>query len=185
LAGSPRQIASDGVIAIPAPKPFNDFPLGIDALGDKHMRTAAPEETGAALDRSEARMRRALGLDAQRRGPEPSRKPEQKRPVPAQRAFDQPSPNRRPRRFVQDGDVPVVLIHGQANPASDAAASPANRVEAAEAATKAAQLALADAERLLQGMRKTVHDLETKLGHAELARSEAKRLRQPGGMSKV
>ncbi|WP_264715573.1 hypothetical protein [Limobrevibacterium gyesilva] len=55
-----------------------------------------------------------------------------------------------------------------------AAASPANRVEVAEAALKAEREARERAERSLQEAQAAIHDLRTKLGHAVLARDEAR-----------
>jgi hypothetical protein len=77
------------------------------------------------------------------------------------------------RRFVAEGEVPVV--HGRLTRRDESAmpAAPAtNRVEAAEAAARAEREARDKAERLLAEAQAAVHDLQTRLGHAQLAVSE-------------
>lgn len=99
----------------------------------------------------EARMRHALGLHddgAYRR--------------PAQRREHEA----RGRRFVKDGEVPVVVLNGPREAPPPAAAAPANRMAEVEEALKAERLAH---ERAQAG----VERLETKLAHAEMAHAEA------------
>ncbi len=110
-------------------------------------------------------MRRALGLEGEQ--PRPSVAP----PV-AERV---PLLNRPKRRFVADGEIPVV--HGRLQRRDEASgpqatASP-NRVEAAEAAARFERDAREKAERSLAEAQATIHDLQTRLGHAQLAATEA------------
>lgn len=89
-------------------------------------------------------------------------------------SFDRPR-----RRFVQDGEVPVTVIHPRPRQGLDAlgppraGASPLERAEAAEAALGTERAAREQAERLLREAQATILDLRTKQGHAELARVEA------------
>ena len=77
--------------------------------GDAARATALAEDS-AQSDRAEARMRLALGLQTEKQSPDPKQRPEQRRPASMQRA-PEPGPSNRRYRFVQDGDVPVVLRH--------------------------------------------------------------------------
>jgi len=104
----------------------------------------------------EARMRRALGLD---RASSEGR--------PQQRDAD-----RRTRRFVKDGDIPVVFV---TTPRDKGTGTPisVNRIAAAEIALKAERAAREQAERSLHEAQATIQQLQTKLGHADLAHREA------------
>jgi hypothetical protein len=83
--------------------------------------------------------------------------------------------NRPKRRFVADGEIPVV--HGRLQRRDEhggAQATPApNRVEAAEAAARLEREAREKAERSLAEAQATIHDLQTRLGHAQLAATES------------
>ena len=89
-------------------------------------------------------------------------------------SFDRPR-----RRFVQDGEVPVTVIHPRPRQGLDslgptrAGASPQERAESAEAVLATERAAREHAERLLREAQATILDLRTKQGHAELARAEA------------
>jgi hypothetical protein len=84
------------------------------------------------------------------------------------------------RRFVQDGDIPVTVlrrepaheapVHRGAAPAALPTSSRLQRTEAALAAETAAR---EKAERALLEVQAHARDLQTKIGHAELARTEA------------
>ena len=125
-------------------------------------------------------MRRALGLDGEGRLRPPPERTEQPQP----RNMERFTLGGHKRRFVQDGEVPVMLVHGltagrrsehaDSNPARTAtAAAPTNRLEVAETAL-AAEIASRDrAEKALVEAQAVIHDLRTKLGHADLARQEA------------
>lgn len=125
-------------------------------------------------------MRRALGLD----GEQLRSRPAQERLDSPQRPTDRFSTPGHKRRFVHDGEVPVTLVHGLVSSRRDHAdanggargganAQPTNRLEVAEAALAAEILTRERVERSLQDAQAVVHDLQTKLGHAELARQEA------------
>ena len=114
-------------------------------------------------------MRRALGLTgdrAVRSSPPRTERPQAGPPGrPAGR-----SPADRPRhRFVQDGAVPVTILNRHHPDEADG--SPASRT-AIEAALRDERAARDRAERSLQEALATVRDLQTKLGHAELAYRE-------------
>jgi hypothetical protein len=132
------------------------------------------------MQAAEARMRRALGLD----GEQLRARPAQERVDSPQRPTDRFSTPGHKRRFVHDGEVPVTLVHGLVSSRRDHAdgnggargganAQPTNRLEVAEAALAAEIATRERAERISQEAQAAVHDLQTKLGHAELARQEA------------
>jgi hypothetical protein len=131
----------------------------------------APAESQLSLDTSqleaaEARMRRALGLNGVPRthhGPPAADHPEA---AARQRKFT-PGPHR--RRFAQDGDIPTTFLRRDTGEEGQAP----SRLEAAEAALTHETTARERAERALQEAQAHIHDLQTKLGHAELARQEA------------
>lgn len=109
-----------------------------------------PDELG--LQDTEAQMRRALGLD---------REPEH--PRPADSALE-PHPHR--RRFVRDGEVPVVIVRNANVAAKDQLQAARNEMRSLAAAKERA-------ERLLVEAQGQIRDLQTKLGHERLARDEA------------
>ncbi len=123
---------------------------------------------------AEERMRRALGLANDRAGRSGQPRPEHSPPKPsAHLPIRGPSAPRPRHRFVQDGDVPVALVGRQRPADADlSAAAPTSR-GATEAALLQERAARERAERSLQEALATVRDLQTKLGHAELARREA------------
>lgn len=111
-------------------------------------------------------MRRALGLEGEQPRPPVAPPPVERVPVLL---------NRPKRRFVADGEIPVV--HGRLQRRDEvggpqATPSP-NRVEAAEATARFERDAREKAERLLAEAQAAVHDLQTRLGHAQLAATEA------------
>ena len=109
-------------------------------------------------------MRKALGLKdpALQRKPKPERADQGHRPAGRSALVTQR------RRFVQDGDVPVTLVRRE--PPTDLSRSRLQQVEAQLAAETAAR---AQAERALAEALSQTRDLQTKLGHAELAKNEA------------
>jgi hypothetical protein len=111
----------------------------------------------AALSNEEARMRQALGLQDGGPGPRP----------PQRRDAEHGG-----RRFVKDGEVPVVVLNGARERGADAT-GPMNRVAAAEAALRNERAARERAERSLQEAVANVQALQTRLAHAELAHREA------------
>lgn len=127
-------------------------------------------EQPAHMQDVEAQMRRALGLFGG--GPGGPRKPDQERPAPspAPRQADRfTGGHAHKRRFVQDGEVPVTVLHGRRDHPADA---PQNRLEAAEAALNHERALREKAERALAEANAAIHDVQTKLGHANLAQAE-------------
>jgi hypothetical protein len=115
---------------------------------------------------SEQDMRRALGLD---RG-------HPQRGWPTQQPFD-----RQKRRFVRDGEVPVVLLNAhrdQTMHGGDFHVAPgtplSNRIMIAESAAKAEREARELAERRLIEAQAMLRDMQTKLGHTALALDETR-----------
>ncbi len=118
----------------------------------------------------EERMRRALGLTGDGASRSNPPQPERPRPGPQSRPASR-SPADKPRhRFVPDGAVPVTIV-GRHRP--DEADGPSASRAALDAALQDERVARARAERALQEALATVRDLQTKLGHAELAHREA------------
>lgn len=132
----------------------------------------SPQSTDhSEYDDTEAKVRRALGLDGVGSGPG--------HPTHAARPAERFATDRPKSRFVQDGDVPIVMIrrdNGQhaADPRLAMGGSPAIRLEAAEKALKAERHARETAERSLAEAQAAIRDLQTKLGHAVLVRDEAR-----------
>jgi DNA repair exonuclease SbcCD ATPase subunit len=108
----------------------------------------------------EARMRHALGLREEGAVP--------RSPVPQRRDHEG-----RGRRFVKDGEVPVVVLNGSARESPAGAAPPTSRIVALEAALKAERQAHERAEHALREAQAGIGRLETKLAHAEMAHAEA------------
>jgi hypothetical protein len=124
-----------------------------------------PAGDASPLQDVEAQMRRALGLYGASRRQEAERAAAPKPPRQAER-FGAGGPR---RRFAQDGEVPVTVLHGRRDHPVDA---PVNRLEAAETAAAAERAAREQADRALAEAQATIHDLQTKLGHASLAQTE-------------
>ena len=103
-------------------------------------------------------MRQALGL----RDDGGSARPMQRR-----------EPDTRGRRFVKDGEVPVVMLSAAKDTGAAAQPSAQNRVATAEAALRAERVAHERTEQALKDALSAVERLETKLAHAELAHGEA------------
>lgn len=129
-------------------------------------RETAPLGEASHMQDVEAQMRKALGLFGAPRRQEQER-PNQA-PPPRQTGGFTPS-NGHKRRFVQDGEVPVTVLHGRRDHPADA---PTNRLEAAESVAAAEHAARERAERALAEANATIHDLQTKLGHASLTQAE-------------
>jgi hypothetical protein len=106
-------------------------------------------------DLLEARMRAALHLD---RPASSTTSPSPPRHTPAGR-----------HRFVQDGEVPVVVVNPrQQRPETEQAAL--NALEGSLARERATRQA---ADTALEQARVTIHQLQTRLAHAEMAQREA------------
>jgi hypothetical protein len=124
-----------------------------------------PSGDASPLQDVEAQMRRALGLYGVPRRQEAERAAAPK----PQRPADRFGAGGQRRRFAQDGEVPVTVLHGRRDHPADA---PVNRLEAAETAVAAERAVREQAERALAEAQATIHDLQTKLGHASLAQAE-------------
>ncbi len=111
-------------------------------------------------------MRRALGLQA---GPGVNPRPRQ---------MDRFSQEPRKRVFSRDGDVPVTIVNSRAKQEGNAllarplSLDPAPRHEELAQALAAERAKREQAERSLRDAQTTIHDLQTKLGHAQLALDE-------------
>jgi hypothetical protein len=121
---------------------------------------AESESDDLQLRATEAQMRHALGLDGNRS---------------PQTAGNHPSPlsnslHPQKRRFVRDGEVPVTVIHRDHHLDGE---SGVNQLDAARQALRSETTAKERAERSLEGMQTTIHDLRTKLAHERLAKDEA------------
>jgi hypothetical protein len=132
---------------------------------------AAPAGEPTPMEDTEAQMRRALGLygdgSRQRIDPERSDGP--------QRSMDRFAPGGHRRRFVQDGDVPVTIVRRDAPDNRPAALVPPSqsRLQRTEAALAVETAARDRAERALADAQTIIRDLQTKIGHADLAKNEA------------
>jgi hypothetical protein len=135
-------------------------------------------ETAASPEQmQEARIRRAWGLD----GDAPRmRLPERAESQPTARPVERLTPSVHKRRFVQDGEVPVTLVHGLTGARREhheagaaRVAAPTNRLEVAETALAAEISSREKAEKALTEAQAMVQQLQTKLGHADLARQDA------------
>ncbi len=118
----------------------------------------------------EERMRRALGLTGNRAGRSSPAQTERPQAGPPHRPAGRSSADKPRHRFVPDGAVPGTVISRHRPDEADG--PPTNRA-AIEAALRDERAARERAERSLQEALATVRDLQTKLGHAELARWEA------------
>jgi len=150
--------------------------LRLDTFHEKmeHPPESAVPSEPSHLDDAEAQMRRALGLNGGFNRP----KPEPERAEPAQRSAERFGFNSHRRRFVQDGDIPVTVVRrdGPAEHSGPRATTPApasNRLQRIEGQLAVEAAARATAERALAEAQAAVRDLQTKLGHAELAKHEA------------
>jgi hypothetical protein len=119
------------------------------------------EASQPPMDDVEAQMRRALGLfggGLKARAEQPHREPGHVRNI---------SPMK--RRFVQEGEVPVTVVRRD----PDAGSPSASPLQLAETALANEVSARKNVERLLADTQAQIRDLQTKIGHAELARAEA------------
>jgi hypothetical protein len=154
-----------------------DIPTG-ESQQDRLSRPPnqdTPAEAGSN-DEAESQMRRALGLLG-----EPSRhRPEADRLEQPSRSGGGFGGGFHRRRFVQDGDIPVTVLrrepghegqpHRVIAPVNVPTSSRLQRTETALAVETAAR---EKAERSLNETYAVVKDLQTKIGHAELAKNEA------------
>lgn len=138
-----------------------------DPADQPDMPTGGFSDPG--LDESELRARRALGLG----------RPD----APKARGWSNNDAQRRPAtpahhksRFVQDGEVPVVVVSnrpGRPDSNGALAGNDRSRIADAEAALQRERAVREQVERELATSQNHVRDLQTRLAHAELARDEA------------
>lgn len=122
-------------------------------------------------------MRRALGLTGDRTVRSSPLQIKRPQAGPPGQSAGRSSADKSRHRFVQDGAVPVTSINRHRPDEADGlSASHA----ALEATLQDERIARAKAERSLQEALTTVHDLQTKLGHAKLAHREALAMAQAG-----
>jgi hypothetical protein len=79
--------------------------------------------------------------------------------------------DRRARRFVRDGEVPVVVLN-RAREVGGTQAVPTNRLALAENALRSERAARERAERALHEAQANIQHLQTQIGHATLAHAE-------------
>jgi hypothetical protein len=157
--------------------------LHIETLGGENQQEKLnrPSDTAAAsdagpIDEAESQMRKALGL----LGEGKRHRPDLERGEQQHRGGDRFSGGLHRRRFVQDGDIPVTVLrrdqgHDLPTHRGGAATVPptSSRLQRTEAALAAETAAREKAERSLADVQALARDLQTKIGHAELAKSEA------------
>jgi hypothetical protein len=142
--------------------------------------TRASDSAGAGdagpIDEAESQMRKALGLlgEGQRH------RPDMDRGDSSHRSSERFNSGLHRRRFVQDGDIPVTVLRRDQShepPAHRGAPTTqpptSSRLQRTEAALAAETAAREKAERMVAEMQAIAHDLQTKIGHAELAKDEA------------
>jgi DNA polymerase III gamma/tau subunit len=149
-------------------------------LGMPAEPAAGPD--GAPSDEAESAMRKALGLlgDSPRHRSDADRTPDSGAPRSLDR-FGGGGGGLHRRRFIQDGDIPVTVVRREAGhdtvsqhrTPAPAAVPTSSRLQRTEAALAAETSARERAERLLHETNAVVRDLQTKIGHAELAKIEA------------
>lgn len=106
-------------------------------------------------------MRRALGLDGGSAAPRPAQRP-------TQRPAELHTPTTRHRhRFVNDGDVPVVVVHSRPDQ------PPPSRPDRSAVQLEHERIARERSERALSAANARLRDMETQLVHVTLARDEA------------
>jgi DNA primase len=146
---------------------------------DRLARSTDSASSGDAgpADETESLMRRALGLLGE---PSRHRADQERMEQPARGTSDRFNGGLHRRRFVQDGDVPVTVLRrepGYEQPAHrgapPTAAPSSSRLQRTEAALATESAARERAERSLAETQNIVRDLQTKIGHAELAKTEA------------
>jgi hypothetical protein len=132
------------------------------------------ERPGQVVDQSEARMREALERIGKGRPPREARS--------AAPAFSVAHGGRgsgegQKRRFVREGEVPVMVVSGSRSsegPAQRRAPAPhVEQMETLAATLQRERTAHETAERQLREAQAIIQDLRTKLGHVAIARDEA------------
>src|SRR5271166_2028465 len=87
------------------------------------------------------------------------------------RSSSGPSQVHRPRRFIRDGEIPVVVLNAGRDRSAETSAM-ADQLAAAEGALRTERAARATAERTLADALATIQRLRTQLAHAEMSHRE-------------
>jgi hypothetical protein len=119
------------------------------------------DQPAESTDSTEARMRLALGLGSRPAAPGHGASPTSSSPT----SHD---PARQRRRFAQDGEVPVVMLHR----GRDGDASGENKVAALTADLREERSARLKSERALEEANALIQSLRTKLKHTEMTWDE-------------
>jgi hypothetical protein len=141
------------------------------------LRTNRPDtaDDSRQLDNAEARMRQALGLNG--RPPSGAARQAPSHGLGHGTGHGLASEPRK-RRFVQDGEVPVVLVNGASHGAAPGAAESGDAAQSSRsdalAALQQERTARERSDRALREAQAVIHDLRTKLGHSEMACNEAR-----------
>ncbi len=148
--------------------------------GEDNSSESAQTDPGSLHD-AERKMREALlGMGGRRETAAPRQHSDSPRQTShrqsGERASASGSGHR--HRFVQDGEVPVVMVTNTNAASSPTGAARASETRASRQAPTAADLnaergARERTERALQQAQAVIRDLETKLAHAEMARTDA------------
>jgi hypothetical protein len=148
-------------------------PDRLSNTADAELTNTAGSGDSGPVDDAESQMRKALGL----LGEAPRHRSDNDQPA---RMGDRFNGGLHRRRFVQDGDIPVTVLRRDQNheaPPHRGVAAPtaptSSRLQRTEAARAAETAAREKAERSLAETQSVVRDLQTKIGHAELAKGEA------------
>ncbi len=185
VPGLPRHLP-DRILALPILRVMElseNIKLRFDPRSAQNQSTSgAPESASAAADETghaaeaESQMRKALGL----MGDSPRHRPDAERMDQSGRGVDRFNGGLHRRRFVQDGDVPVTVLRrepGHEAPAHRSAAAVAapssSRLQRTEAALAVETAARERVEKALAETQSAARDLQTRIGHADLAKHEA------------
>ncbi len=158
-------LSEDAKFLFDPPNDQNARGTGPTGASSSHPAARDPD---FAVDEAESAMRKALGA----LGEKPRLRLNDDQP---KRVLDRSGAGLHRRRFVQDGDVQVtVLRHKPPSGLTGAAAPPpTNRLQQIEQALAAESFARHRAEQALADTQSVVRDLQTKIGHANLAKTEA------------
>lgn len=142
----------------------------MDSTGPRSNSFKSPDRIGEEpdLEAAEVRARQAFGLTS------PSDSTDHRSTAQITRAqlAGRSSDDRQRTRFVQDGEVPVVYLPGS-TPTASPLMRGASRLATTEAALEAERQARQQAERALIEAQSALHEVQTRLGHANLGRAEA------------
>lgn len=137
-------------------------------------QSAPGDRPGQPVDQSEAQMRQALERIGKGRQPRESRPAG---PVFSTNLSGRGGSDGQKRRFVREGEVPVMMVSGsrptEGQAQRRAAAPNIEQIESLAANLQRERSAHEAAARALREAQATIQDLRTKLGHVAIARDEA------------